>query len=259
MGRARTEKNGRSRAGDRAPAWADWSDEKLLDLRMCDLRVRLETSFYREPIAQLSRELAARKLLFRPYFWLSDVWYAQSHPDEDFAETFAVWLDPNSAWRERYRGWPVLKKLEYMDRLMGELAGVAPYVTERQQVDPLGRLYSTLRDHYEDKRKHYGIDRKPSYDADLKKLFSDAPVYVKNPSAATFLHRTRKEIRRRVAEWTGEYQYTIDQVLEGMIDRCQALNLRLTVPKEQAKLDFAILLTVQTMNYLQSGRHKVAL
>jgi hypothetical protein len=30
-----------------------------------------------------------------------DSWYAQSHPDEDFAETFAVWLSPNSEWRQR--------------------------------------------------------------------------------------------------------------------------------------------------------------
>ena len=41
-------------------------------------------------------------------------WYAQSHPDEDFAETFAVWLAPDSHWRERYAGWPVLRKLEYV-------------------------------------------------------------------------------------------------------------------------------------------------
>ncbi|MBA2485219.1 MAG: putative zinc-binding metallopeptidase [Nitrospira sp.] len=188
-----------------------------------------------------------------------DVWYAQSHPDEDFAETFAVWLDPGSLWKERYRGWPVMKKLEFMERLMDELAGTAPIVTGRQQVDPLPRMYKTLRDHYEEKRKHYGIGRTPSYDTDLRKLFSDAPAYAKNQTAAEFLHRTRKETRRRVAEWTGEYQYTIDQVLEGMIERCQALKLHLTLQKEQAKLDFAILLTVQTMNFLHSGRHKVAL
>ncbi len=48
-----------------------------------------------------------------------DAWYAQSHPDEDFAETFAVWLTPNSEWRQRYAGWPALRKLEYMDQLMG--------------------------------------------------------------------------------------------------------------------------------------------
>ncbi|MCC2640625.1 MAG: uncharacterized protein K0S45_1038 [Nitrospira sp.] len=188
-----------------------------------------------------------------------DVWYAQSHPDEDFAETFAVWLDPRSAWRERYRGWPVMRKLDFMERLMGELAGVAPIVAGRQQVDPLSRIYKTLRDHYDEKRKHYGIGHTSSYDSALKKLFSDAPAYAGNPSAAGFLHRTRKEIRRLVAGWTGEYQYSIDQVLEGMIERCHALKLRLTLHKDQAKLDFAILLTVQTMNHLHSGRHKVAL
>jgi len=50
-------------------------------------------------------------------------WYAQSHPEEDFAETFAVWLRPHSGWRRRYRGWPALKKLEYVDSLMTELTG----------------------------------------------------------------------------------------------------------------------------------------
>jgi len=28
-------------------------------------------------------------------------WYAQKHPDEDFAETFAVWLTPRSGWRRK--------------------------------------------------------------------------------------------------------------------------------------------------------------
>src|SRR5690242_17443723 len=47
-----------------------------------------------------------------------DSWYAQSHPDEDFAETFAVWLSPDSDWRVRYAEWPALRKLETMDGLM---------------------------------------------------------------------------------------------------------------------------------------------
>jgi hypothetical protein len=77
--------------------------------------------------------------------------------------------------------------------------------------------------------------------------------------AARFIARVRREVRRRVAAWTGEYQYTIDQVLEDMIDRANELNLRLVASEEQAKLDFVIMLTVQTMNYLHSGRHRVAL
>ena len=62
-----------------------------------------------------------------------------------------------------------------------------------------------------------------------------------------------------VASWTGEYQYTIDQVLENMVNRCNEMNLRLARPEEHTKLDFTIMLTVQTMNYLHSGRHRVAL
>jgi hypothetical protein len=78
-------------------------------------------------------------------------------------------------------------------------------------------------------------------------------------TAAHFLARNRKDVRRRVAAWTGEYQYTIDQVLEDMITRCRELNLRLSRPEDLTKLDFIVLLTVQTMNYLHSGRHRVAL
>src|SRR5205823_368718 len=53
-------------------------------------------------------------------------WYAQKHPDEDFAETFAVWLDPESNWRERYRGWGAMKKLLYVDRVAREVGERAP-------------------------------------------------------------------------------------------------------------------------------------
>src|SRR5207253_1612636 len=69
-----------------------------------------------------------------------DSWYAQSHPDEDFAETFAVWLTPNSEWRQRYGGWRAQRKLEYMDTLMRSLGGQRPRVVNREEVDPLRRL-----------------------------------------------------------------------------------------------------------------------
>jgi hypothetical protein len=188
-----------------------------------------------------------------------DAWYAQSHPDEDFAETFAVWLNPESHWRERYEGWPALKKLEYMDELMGELAGKAPPVSSDVRVDPLSSIRKTLRRHYEQKRAHYGVDHPNFYDRDLRRLFSDSPAYAHQPTAASFLSRIRRETRQLVGRWTNEYQYTIDRVLDDMIVRSRELNLRLAVPPEQAKLDFAVLLTVQTMNYLHSGRHRVAL
>jgi hypothetical protein len=188
-----------------------------------------------------------------------DHWYAQSHPDEDFAETFAVWLDPTSLWATRYAGWPAQRKLEYMDRLMRMLARRRPLVKSKRQVDPLSRLKKTLGEHYKKKREHYGLDHPDFYDSDLRNLFSDSPQYAKNMPAAKFVRRIRKEVRSRVASFTDSYQYTIDQLLEKIIERCRELNLRLTETEEESRTDFMVFLTVQTMNYLHSGRHRVAL
>ncbi len=333
--------------------WANWPDEKLLDMRMCDLQLDIQGTDLEKRIEHLYQELEDRGLCFRPFFWLSDdwftpdgvsgiaipfylahprlarvelnqmfeveggtpewclrilrhetghaienayllrrrrrrqklfgnsskaypdyytpkpysksfvmhldSWYAQSHPDEDFAETFAVWLDPQSLWRERYGGWPVLKKLHYLDQLMHEIAKREPLVEPQRRVEPVARLSKTLREHYQKKRRHYGLDHPNFYDRDLRRLFSNAQEFKGNMTAASFLGRHRKEVRRKVARWTGEYQYTIDQVLQDMIDRSRELNLRLANNEDQTKLDFTVLLTVQTMNYLHSGRHRLAL
>jgi hypothetical protein len=188
-----------------------------------------------------------------------DSWYAQSHPDEDFAETFAVWLNPQSDWRPRYADWPALKKLEYLDALMAQLAEKPMLVNTHRRVDPLPSIRKTLRSHYVRKRRHYGLLHPDFYDRDLRRLFSDRPEHAGNMKAARFIARVRKDVRRMVASWTGEYQYTIDQVIEAMIKRANELNLRLSGPDDRAQLDFIVLLTVQTMNYLHSGRHRVAL
>jgi hypothetical protein len=188
-----------------------------------------------------------------------DSWYAQSHPDEDFAETFAVWLSPRTDWRKRYADWPALRKLEYMDGLMRELAGREPPVTTRRVVDPLHRIRRTLRQHYRRKAQHYGLDYPNFYDQDLRRLFSDAPEHASNLPASRFLALVRKDVRRIVADWTGVYQYTIDQVLLEMMERCDELGLALVTDEARAKADFLVVLTIHTMNYLHSGRHMVAL
>src|SRR5439155_6266819 len=122
-----------------------------------------------------------------------DHWYAQSHPDEDFAETFAVWLDPRSLWATRYSGWPAQRKLEYMDRLMREVAQRRPSVKSKRTVDPLARIRKTLGEHYKKKREHYGLDHPDFYDSHLRNLFSDRPEYAKNLPAARFVSRIRKD------------------------------------------------------------------
>jgi hypothetical protein len=188
-----------------------------------------------------------------------DSWYAQSHPDEDFAETFAVWLTPNSEWQARYAGWRASRKLEYMDTLMRSLRGQVPRVDNPAEVEALPQLRQTLRQHYRTKRRHYGVDYPNFYDRDLRRLFSGAPEFAGNITAAQFIARIRRPVRRVVSSWTGIYQYTIDQVLEDMMARSRELKLRLAVPEEQARQEFTVLLTVQAMNYLHSGGHRLFL
>jgi hypothetical protein len=183
-----------------------------------------------------------------------DAWYAQSHPVEDFAETFAVWLQPRSNWPRRYRGWPALKKLQYVDELMEQIAGAPPRVARRSRPDSVSRLRKTLREHYAEKSRRYAVGFSNGYDRDLRRLFSSAPEHGRRPTAASFLRRNRRQIREQVSRWTGEYQFTLDQVLKEMIGRCRELRLRAAGPERQLRLDFAIVLTVHTMTCLHRGR-----
>jgi hypothetical protein len=177
-------------------------------------------------------------------------WYAQSHPDEDFAETFAVWLRPRSNWRTRYAGWPALRKLEYVDELMDEIAGKRPVLTARGRVDPLHELNQTLGDHYEEKQALYAFDPPKTYDRDLYRLFSDDPRHRRSQAASMFIRRHRASIRKLVARWTGENQLTLDAVLDDMITRCREHNLRAVGPERKLLTDFTVLLTAKTMHAL---------
>jgi hypothetical protein len=142
---------------------------------------------------------------------------------------------------------------------MRQTAGMKPRFRTRREVDPLPKLRKTLRQHYAKKREHYGLDHPDFYESDLRNLFSDAHEYRKNPSAARFLRRIRKQARTIVASFTDSYQYTIDQLIEQIIQRCRELNLRLVDSEDTTRTEFLVFLTVQTMNYLHGGRHRVAL
>jgi hypothetical protein len=180
------------------------------------------------------------------------LWYAQSHPDEDFAETFAVWLTPRSNWRKRYAGWPALKKLHYVDELMAEIAGEKPKLTRQTEVDPLNRMTRTLAEHYEKKQALYRIDSPKSYDKDLRRIFSNDPKHRRAPAATTFLRENRVEIRKMVSKLTGEYQLTLDTVIDEMIGRCREMKLRAAGSKRRLNRDFTVLLTARTVHALYS-------
>jgi hypothetical protein len=180
------------------------------------------------------------------------LWYAQAHPDEDFAETFAVWLRPRSNWRKRYAGWPALKKLHYVDELMAEIAAQKPVLTRRLIVDPLNHNTRTLAEHYAKKQARYVVDSPTTYDRDLRRMFSDNPRHRNAPAASSFIRHNRAKIRQLVSKWTGEYELTLDAVLDEMIDRCHELKLRAIGPERQLRLDFTVLLTAKTVHSLYS-------
>jgi hypothetical protein len=185
-------------------------------------------------------------------------WYAQAHPAEDFAETFAVWLTPRSSWRQRYREWPrALAKLEYVDELMHDVCSGRQRISSRIKVEPTTRLSQTLEQHYRKKRRRYETSWPNLYDSDLRKLFSDDRKFLDRPTAASFLRRVRKDISASVALWTGAHNYTIDQVLQDMIERSRELKLRLAASPRRAKSEATILLTVQTMNCLLARRREI--
>ena len=339
----------------RAVALQQLNDEELLDLRLCDLNLTLETTpILAQRVQRLYAELARKHLAhFRPHCWLSsewfspdgvpgiaipfylahprlikleksqvlqveggtnaecmrilrhevghcidtayrlhfrkawrehfgffsepypnyyhpkpgsrrfvqhlDYWYAQAHPAEDFAETFAVWLSSGSRWRQRYENWPALRKLEYVDRLMKQVVQEKPKLRSHRKVEPLQSLRITLREYYREKRLRYASEWPEFFDLDLGKLFSSERRFAQQPTAAMFLRCIRPEIRAVVSRWTATHPYTIDQVLRDMIDRCKELKLRLALPEDQARREATIMVTVQTMNYVHSHRHRVAL
>jgi hypothetical protein len=330
--------------------WDSLADEQLLDLRISDLKLKLENSELEPAVRQLYQELGSRGIRFRPRVWLSDewftpdnvpgvaipfylahprlreleqsqmleveggtrdwcmrilrheaghaidnahrlnrrrkyralfgsyrepypesykprpytkryvvhldMWYAQAHPAEDFAETFAVWLNPGSRWEEQYAKWPAIKKLKYVDDLMEEVGDAPAAVRTRQRPHPMRSLRHTLREHYERKRKYYCRDSPGFYDRDLRRIFGET---ARSGDAAHFLEGIREEARMMVSRWTGASQLTIDRTFADMVKRVRLLKLGLSKPPGQAKVDVMMMLAVQTMNFVNDGKHRVAL
>jgi hypothetical protein len=292
------------------------SDADLLDTKLSDLDITLESSWLSERVAQLFEQLSARRIRVRPHLWLSDEWmtpdhcigigvpfylahprlirlerrqmreaegdsprtamrllrhemghvvcnayqlhrraswrsvfgspalpypkvyhpdptsksyvqhldnwYAQCHPDEDWAETFAVWLSPRRTWLERYRGWPALRKLLYVDGLMNELMGQPPRLRSRAQPYALRDLKLTLGEHYALKRERYGMNFPVGLEPQLTRIFTRSSP---GGCAARFVRAQRPRIlgRSRAAgapllEWA----------LHATATRCQELGLRVS-------------------------------
>jgi Putative zinc-binding metallo-peptidase len=186
-------------------------------------------------------------------------WYAQAHPVEDFAETFAIWLNPHLDWRREYKGWPALEKLEYVDSLMREIEHKPPLNPDQREAEPLAKLRRTLGEHYAEKRDYFAWSWPANYDQDLRRIFSDEPQHADAPPATRFLRRVRAQLRTRIAEGTGVHAYAVDQLLRQMIARAQKLGLRVIEPPAPTIEKLLVVLTMQTAGVVHTGYPKVAI
>jgi hypothetical protein len=211
------------------------------------------------PSSQKYPETYLPKPYSKRYVIHLDNWYAQAHPHEDWAETFAVWLKPNSDWRRRYKGWPALKKLEYVDQLMKEIRRVQPRFRNRRVIEPVHHMRQTLREYYSDKQQRYAADSPEFFERDLKRLFSDAPEHRTNEKAWHYIRRMREPIIDIVGRWTSEYDYRINEVLKEMTERCKELDLRVARDDHAMKDEMIACITWLVMNKLHSGGFHISL
>ncbi len=192
----------------------------------------------------------------RSYVVHLDDWYAQSHPDEDFAETFAVWLTPELDWREQYADWKVARqKLEYVDELMRSLAGKPPVHTPAYRVSEYDCLNLKLKTYYARKRKLFADTYPDFYDADLRQLFSAAagPGRIK---ASSYLRLRRRRLMNSVCQWTNERKFRVNKLLARLINRCDELDLHVLNDDPQQDFRVSSFITTLVMNYLFTGKFK---
>ncbi|HEX5053981.1 MAG TPA: putative zinc-binding metallopeptidase [Planctomycetota bacterium] len=325
----------------KAPWWEKLPTEELLDVRLCDLGLRIPGTTLERRIDLLHDELGRAGLVFRPYVWLSTdwftpegstgfavpfylahmrlvrlehaqmfeaegsthewcmkllrheaghamdnayrlhqradwrrtfgrysapyrtayqvrpmskhyvqhlgAWYAQSHPAEDYAETFAVWMAPNSRWQTLYEGWPARNKLEQLDKMLRDIGDQPQPVRTRDREESLPRQKMTLREFYRNKQALYGRRQLWRHDSELRLVFEAPNPASRRERAATFLRDEQVHLRNKVSALTGQYRYVVDQAIGAIAQRCRELDLRLKSSRSQARLGAAVLTTMVTI------------
>jgi len=192
----------------------------------------------------------------RSYVVHLDDWYAQSHPDEDFAETFAVWLTPGLDWRERYKGWKALQKLEYVDELMRSIAGRPPLHQPEYRVSDHNYLNIKLKTYYARKRRLYADSFPDFYDQDLRQLFAATAEATRAVKASRYLKQQCRVLSEAVCRWTNEKKYRVHELVNRLVDRCEKLELYVQTPDPKQNLQLSAYITALVMNHLFTGKFK---
>lgn len=198
---------------------------------------------------------------FRPYsknyVRHLDGYYAQYHPDEDFVETFAVWLTPGLNWRELYKGWKALAKLEYVDDLMTQIKGKAPTVKDKHKYWRLSSLQMTLRHFYNKKRHFWAEDFPDFHDAFLNRAFTPADGQAAGAvAAADIIRKYRSSLLKSVSKYSGERKHVINDLLGDIIKRGRELKLVTADDETAITMHLSTYVTSLIMNYLHTGRFR---
>jgi hypothetical protein len=183
-------------------------------------------------------------------------WYAQKHPDEDFAETFAVWLTPRSGWRKKYKAWPAIHKLRYVDK-------VAKLVGDRDPVVPKGDFDITVADmkltveqFYRRLTRQNGGAVNVALETDLAEMFLPRGRRRKGVRPAwELVEANRLALTDKVTYWTGVRRPTVKALVERIAKTCRERELYAEVEREPSLLvELTVFATTLTMNYLTRGR-----
>ncbi len=184
-------------------------------------------------------------------------YYAQAHPDEDFAETFAVWLTPRSNWRNVYKKWPSIKKLEYVERLMKSLRNQKPKVVSGPLDSPYYLKTYKLIDYYGETLDQFKDKALGIYDQDLSQIFkAGLNGHKKSLPAKDLIRKKRRFLIEVISRWTGAREKVVAPVIGRFLIRCRDLKLGFLPDEETACLtSLAALGTSVVMNYLHTGRY----
>lgn len=182
-------------------------------------------------------------------------WYAQKHPDEDFAETFAVWLTPGSDWGTRYKSWGALKKLQYVDQMAQMIGKSPPRVSTLERDLDVDEMEVTVLEHYRARDLEEKVDLQlgEHLDQDLSNLFE--PAGVAPVRADTFLRAERQTLLQAVTQYSGVSRGVVRSVLEHLTERTSQLSLSMHAEKARDySLRFTSFLTALSMNFLYTDR-----
>lgn len=181
--------------------------------------------------------------------------YAQKHPDEDFAETFAIWLTPRSGWQRKYRFWPALRKLQFVASLMrGVKHHPTPVVESGPLLNPVEDISIVLAEHYGQRAERYRAAAQGYVDDKLREVFPK--MRAKNQiAAAQLIRKHQSQLSASISVWSGLEADEVTTILDKLEDRARFLGLKLSRPKSTDKLvEITSLATSLAKDFAYTGR-----